>query len=53
MTKNPKVVTPEMLASEALNIMNTKKITNLFAVDELNKPIGVIHIHDLLANGVV
>lgn len=53
MTKNPKAVYPDMLASEALNIMNTKKITNLFAVDERNKPVGVIHIHDLLANGIV
>ena len=52
MTKNPKTVTPDTLASEALNIMNTKKITNLFAVDKDNKPVGVIHIHDLLANGV-
>ncbi len=53
MTKNPKVVTPDMLASEALKIMNTKKITNLFAVDSENKPVGVIHIHDLLTNGIV
>lgn len=53
MTKNPKVVAPDMIASEALNIMNTKKITNLFVVDENNKPVGVIHVHDLLSNGVV
>ncbi len=52
MTKSPKTVSPDMLASEALKIMNTKKITNLFAVNEQNKPVGVIHIHDLLANGV-
>lgn len=52
MTKNPKTVSPDTLASEALNIMNTKKITNLFAVDANNKPIGVVHIHDLLNNGV-
>ena len=53
MTKNPKTVSPETLASEALKIMNTKKITNLFAVDSENKPVGVIHIHDLLNNGVI
>ena len=52
MTKNPKTISPDTLASEALKIMNTKKITNLFAVDSNNKPVGVIHIHDLLANGV-
>ncbi len=52
MTKNPQTISPDTLASEALKIMNTKKITNLFAVDSNNKPVGVIHIHDLLANGV-
>ena len=53
MTKNPKTVASDMLASEALKIMNTKKITNLFAVDSDNKPVGVIHIHDLLGKGIV
>lgn len=51
MTKNPKTVDKNMMAAEALNIMNTKKITNLFVVEK-NKPVGVIHIHDLLNNGV-
>ena len=36
-----------LLISEALNIMNTKKITSLF-VCKKNKPIGIVHIHDLL-----
>ncbi len=52
MTKNPKTITPDTLASEALKIMNTKKITNLFAINSENKPVGVIHIHDLLSNGI-
>ena len=51
MTKNPKVVNKDMMASEAMKIMHDKKITNLFVV-EGNKPVGVIHIHDLLNNGV-
>lgn len=51
MTKNPKTITKDALASEALKIMHDKKITNLFVIDN-NKPIGVIHIHDLLNNGV-
>ncbi|MBQ8475627.1 KpsF/GutQ family sugar-phosphate isomerase [bacterium] len=51
MTKNPITVSQEMFASEALKIMNQKKITNLFVIEN-NKPIGVIHIHDLLMNKV-
>jgi len=52
MTKNPKTVSKEMMASEVVKIMNEKKITNLFVIEN-KKPIGVIHIHDLLKNGVV
>lgn len=51
MTKNPKTAHKEMLSAEALKIMHDKKITNMFVVDG-TKPVGVIHIHDLLNNGV-
>jgi arabinose-5-phosphate isomerase len=51
MTKTPKTVTKDMISAEALKIMHDKKITNMFVLDG-NKPIGVIHIHDLLNNGV-
>ena len=51
MTKNPKTVTKDMLSAEALKIMHDKKITNMFVVDGTT-PVGVIHIHDLLNNGV-
>jgi arabinose-5-phosphate isomerase len=47
MTKKPTTGDKNMLVGEVLNIMNTKKITNLF-ICEKNKPIGIIHIHDLL-----
>lgn len=47
MTKDPTTGYKDMLVAEALNIMNSKKITNLF-ICEKNKPIGIIHIHDLL-----
>jgi arabinose-5-phosphate isomerase len=47
MTKKPTTGHKNMLVGEVLNIMNTKKITNLF-ICEKNKPIGIIHIHDLL-----
>jgi len=45
-------ISEDILGSEALNIMNTKKITNIFAVDSNNKPIGLIHMHHLLQAGV-
>ena len=47
MTKNPSTGDKNMLVGEALNIMNNKKITSLF-ICEKKKPIGIIHIHDLL-----
>ena len=47
MTSKPKMVSKSILVAEALNIMNTKKITSLF-ICEKTKPIGIIHIHDLL-----
>lgn len=52
MTKNPKTVSKDIMASEVVKIMHDKKITNMFVVED-KKPIGVIHIHDLLNNGVV
>ena len=47
MTKKPTTGDKNMLVGEVLNVMNTKKITNLF-ICEKNKPIGIIHVHDLL-----
>lgn len=53
MTRNPKVIAPDVLAAEALKTMNNtgKGITQLFVTQD-NKPIGVIHIHDCLRVGV-
>jgi len=51
MTKNPITANKEMFASEAIKILNEKKITNLFVVED-NKAVGVIHIHDLLKAGI-
>ena len=47
MTIKPTIGEKDMLVGEALNIMNNKKITSLF-ICEKNKPIGIIHVHDLL-----
>ncbi|HLO76951.1 MAG TPA: KpsF/GutQ family sugar-phosphate isomerase [Magnetospirillum sp.] len=51
MTPAPKTVPPSMLAAEALRIMNSKSITTLFVVDD-GRPVGVLHVHDLLRSGV-
>jgi arabinose-5-phosphate isomerase len=50
MTRAPKTVRPDQLISETLEILNSTKVTALFAV-EARKPVGVIHIHDLLRAG--
>ena len=51
MTINPQVIESKSFLVEALEIMNSKKITCLFVVEE-NKPIGIIHIHDCLRAGI-
>lgn len=51
MTKNPKNVSGEMMAAEALHFMNEKKITTLFVTVD-RKPVGIVHIHDLLKLGL-
>ena len=50
MTRAPKTVRPDQLISETLELLNSTKVTALFAV-EAGKPVGVIHIHDLLRAG--
>jgi arabinose-5-phosphate isomerase len=50
MTRSPKTVRPDQLISETLELLNSTKVTALFAV-EAGKPVGVIHIHDLLRAG--
>ena len=50
MTREPKTVRPDQLISETLEILNSLKVTALFAV-EGGKPVGVIHVNDLLRAG--
>jgi arabinose-5-phosphate isomerase len=52
MTHNPKMVSPHMLAAEALNIMNDQRITVLFVCED-RRPKGILHVHDLLRAGVI
>jgi arabinose-5-phosphate isomerase len=50
MTRGPKTVRPDQLLSETLDILNSTKVTALFAV-EAGKPVGIVHVHDLLRAG--
>jgi arabinose-5-phosphate isomerase len=50
MTHNPKTVRPDQLVSEILEMLNTRKITAVFVV-ESGRPVGIVHLHDLLRIG--
>jgi arabinose-5-phosphate isomerase len=50
MTRAPKAIRPEQLVSEALELLNSMKITALFVVDA-GRPVGIVHFHDLLRAG--
>lgn len=54
MSKNPKSITVDTLAISALELMEKHSITSLFIYsdDELTKPDGIIHIHDILKSGI-
>ena len=52
MTRNPRTISPDKLAEEALAQMQDRKITSLFAV-EGDRPVGLLHIHDFLRTGMV
>jgi arabinose-5-phosphate isomerase len=51
MTKNPKTISRDLLAGEALEMLNSAKITALLVTDA-KKPVGIVHLHDLLRAGV-
>jgi arabinose-5-phosphate isomerase len=40
-----------MLASAALELINSSRITALFVIQK-QKPVGIVHVHDLLRAGV-
>ncbi len=53
MTANPKTVPADTLATEAMSVMERFSITSLFVVDNGGKkPLGVIHLHDLVKAGI-
>lgn len=51
MTPNPITIAADAPIADAIAIMNAKRITILFAVED-GKPVGIVHMHDLLAAGV-
>ena len=53
MTRNPRTIREDGLAAEALSMLSEFKITALFIVNDAHEPIGLIHVHDCLAIGVV
>ena len=52
MTGNPKSVTPDTLARECLDILETYRITQLMVCDRNSRPVGILHIHDLVTLGL-
>jgi arabinose-5-phosphate isomerase len=53
MTPRGHTIAPELLAAEAVRMMQTHKITSLLVIDETDELVGVLHIHDLLRAGVM
>ena len=53
MTRNPISIHKDDLAAKGLNILSQKKITSLFVLDDAAKPVGLLHVHNLLEEGVI
>jgi len=52
MTHNPKIIKENYLASFALQQMENFKITAMIIIDDLKRPIGIVHLHDLINLGL-
>lgn len=53
MTKSPIAIDHNIPVSELLHIMEDKKITNIYVIDLNKKPIGLVHIHDIILRKIV
>lgn len=51
MTKSPRTAAPDSLAADILRTMNERKITQIFVLDG-GRPVGLVHMHDLLKSGL-
>ena len=52
MTRKPKTIHENTLAVDALQMMKNHQITNIFVVSDVDKYLGVIHIHDIIKEGI-
>ncbi|HHN47826.1 MAG TPA: CBS domain-containing protein, partial [Bacteroidales bacterium] len=52
MSKNPRTIEKDALVSDALNLMRQNNITQLLVVEK-NEYVGVIHLHDILKEGII
>ncbi len=52
-SSHPKIILPQTLATEAFEIMKAYDITQLIVIDETNIYLGVLHLHDLLREGIL
>ncbi|PDT50440.1 KpsF/GutQ family sugar-phosphate isomerase [Sinorhizobium fredii] len=52
MSHGPRVIRGGMLASAVMELMQSQKITVLFLIDDMDRPTGILHVHDLLRAGV-
>ena len=52
MTPDPKTIRPDALVASALEVLNAAAITALMVVDDNDRPVGIVHMHDLLRTGV-
>lgn len=52
MSANPKTLTEDVLAVEALELMKKKNITSIFVVDDNGFYLGVLHLHDIIKEGI-
>ena len=52
MTANPRRIAPDALAAEALEMVNRMRVTALIVADADERPVGLVHVHDLLNLGV-
>lgn len=53
MTRQARTTTAESLAAEALHLMEEKTINGLIVIDDNNRPVGALNMHDLLRAGVM
>jgi arabinose-5-phosphate isomerase len=52
MTADPKTITTSAMAKECLDMLETYRITQLLVCDDQHRPVGMVHIHDLITLGL-